>query len=429
MKLRASIITLALLGTFAFATSASAAVRYAAPGTPGGDLATCNPVACSLDDALKPGYMDNGDQIILAKGNYSDSKQRTLAGDLNIHGIGKPEETKINVTTAGDYWLMFSDERLTISKLEIDGSSDSIPLYVEAGTANRVIVRNTAGDACGLRYGWITDSLCHTSSPGHSAVKSSPDGGYNAPVLAGVTAVASSPLGGYGINLTAYDATIDFVGFGTIASGATADIKTEFLSSLPGTNSLHVNMVVSNYNSTDYAAGTTLQTSELSSNQSAEPKFVNAAAGDFHETSCSPTIGAAVTSGYSEGTDLEGVDRSSGAIDIGAYEFTGAPPVSCATVTPPPAAGPTPDTKKPKLTITKKPKKTVRSLKVKVSFTSNEAGSSFMCKLDKGKFKKCESPYKRTVKPGKHKLKIYAIDAAGNVSSTREIGWLANKKK
>ncbi|MDX6633870.1 MAG: large repetitive protein [Solirubrobacterales bacterium] len=79
--------------------------------------------------------------------------------------------------------------------------------------------------------------------------------------------------------------------------------------------------------------------------------------------------------------------------------------------------GSTPDTTPPKATITKAPKAKSKSTTAKFKFKSNEAGSTFQCKLDKGKFKKCRSPktYKK-LKPGKHVFKVRATDKAGNVS-------------
>lgn len=91
------------------------------------------------------------------------------------------------------------------------------------------------------------------------------------------------------------------------------------------------------------------------------------------------------------------------------------PAAQCAAPTPPPP-GPTTDTIAPTAKITKAPKAKSTSTTAKFKFTSNEAGSSFECKLDKGKFKKCKSPkaYKK-LKVGKHVFKVRAIDKAGNV--------------
>jgi virginiamycin B lyase len=77
------------------------------------------------------------------------------------------------------------------------------------------------------------------------------------------------------------------------------------------------------------------------------------------------------------------------------------------------------DTKPPQTKITKHPPKKTKKHKVKFKFKSSEPNSTFQCKLDKGKFKKCKSPkkYKR-LKTGKHKFAVRAIDAAGHVDPT-----------
>jgi len=74
------------------------------------------------------------------------------------------------------------------------------------------------------------------------------------------------------------------------------------------------------------------------------------------------------------------------------------------------------DTTAPTVKITKAPKAKSTSTTAKFKFKANEAGSTFQCKLDKGKFKKCRSPktYKK-LKPGKHVFKVKATDKAGNV--------------
>jgi hypothetical protein len=56
----------------------------------------------------------------------------------------------------------------------------------------------------------------------------------------------------------------------------------------------------------------------------------------------------------------------------------------------------------------------IKKHKVTFKFSSNEAGSTFLCKLDKKKFAKCKSPktYKN-LKPGKHKFQVKAVDAQG----------------
>jgi len=57
----------------------------------------------------------------------------------------------------------------------------------------------------------------------------------------------------------------------------------------------------------------------------------------------------------------------------------------------------------------------LKGKKVTLRFSSDERGSTFECKLDKGKFKPCTSPQKyKKLDEGKHKFFALATDAAGN---------------
>jgi hypothetical protein len=77
---------------------------------------------------------------------------------------------------------------------------------------------------------------------------------------------------------------------------------------------------------------------------------------------------------------------------------------------PPPA--PLPDTSldgHPRETIKTKKKK----VKVKFSFSSNVAGASFQCKIDKGKLESCTSPKSYMVKRGRHVFSVQAASSGG----------------
>jgi Ca2+-binding RTX toxin-like protein len=52
--------------------------------------------------------------------------------------------------------------------------------------------------------------------------------------------------------------------------------------------------------------------------------------------------------------------------------------------------------------------------RVSFAFASSESGGSFRCKLDRGPFRPCHSPRKYRLRPGRHALRIFAIDGAGN---------------
>jgi hypothetical protein len=72
----------------------------------------------------------------------------------------------------------------------------------------------------------------------------------------------------------------------------------------------------------------------------------------------------------------------------------------------------------PETTITKRPKKNTANRVARFRFRSDERGSTFRCKLDKGRFKRCSSPFRKRVKPGRHILRVRAVDRAGNTDPT-----------
>lgn len=91
-------------------------------------------------------------------------------------------------------------------------------------------------------------------------------------------------------------------------------------------------------------------------------------------------------------------------------------------VAPKPSAGnvsvQTPDTTPPKTTLSRRVLKRTPPVWI-FSFGSNEPGSTFECKLDKRPFKKCRSSktFKR-LRPGRHTLKVRAVDLSGNVDKS-----------
>lgn len=105
--------------------------------------------------------------------------------------------------------------------------------------------------------------------------------------------------------------------------------------------------------------------------------------------------------------------------DDSAADFTAGPPSprnNATTPTEMPCSQP--DTTAPQTKITKKPKRKITKRKVKIAFRSSEDGSRFECKLDKGKFKPCDSPFKKGVGIGRHKFQVVATDKAGNTDAS-----------
>jgi hypothetical protein len=70
---------------------------------------------------------------------------------------------------------------------------------------------------------------------------------------------------------------------------------------------------------------------------------------------------------------------------------------------------PEPNPEPPKTTLKRRPgKKTARLLAV-FTFGSDQAGSTFQCKLDRKPFQPCRSPFKARVKAGRHTFQVRAV--------------------
>jgi hypothetical protein len=77
------------------------------------------------------------------------------------------------------------------------------------------------------------------------------------------------------------------------------------------------------------------------------------------------------------------------------------------------------DSTPPETTITNSPSASTNRTGASFSFTSNEAGSTFQCKLDGGSFGGCTSPKSYTgVALGTHTFQVRAIDPASNIDPT-----------
>lgn len=76
-------------------------------------------------------------------------------------------------------------------------------------------------------------------------------------------------------------------------------------------------------------------------------------------------------------------------------------------------APPAPSEQAPNTTIKKKPRPRSAKRLATFTFASDQAGSTFQCKLDKKPFKPCRSPFKAKVKPGRHVFRVRAVSSAG----------------
>ncbi len=77
------------------------------------------------------------------------------------------------------------------------------------------------------------------------------------------------------------------------------------------------------------------------------------------------------------------------------------------------------DTTPPETTLTGTPPALTNSISATLTFSSNEAGSTFACQLDGGGFSACTSPKSYTgLSDGNHTFQVKATDAAGNTDPT-----------
>jgi hypothetical protein len=72
------------------------------------------------------------------------------------------------------------------------------------------------------------------------------------------------------------------------------------------------------------------------------------------------------------------------------------------------------DSTGPATSITEAPPRRTTKRNVKFAFSSSEAGSTFRCSFEEKPVVSCLSPWKRTVKPGRHTFEVHAVDRSGN---------------
>jgi hypothetical protein len=73
------------------------------------------------------------------------------------------------------------------------------------------------------------------------------------------------------------------------------------------------------------------------------------------------------------------------------------------------------DTTPPNTTFKKRPPSKTKDRTPTFRFKANEAGSTFLCKLDRKKLRPCTSPFTtKRLTFGPHTLKVFAVDTSGN---------------
>jgi hypothetical protein len=427
---------LALCGALVLiaAASAQADTRYAAPGGTGPGVSCPQAAPCSLVDALSDTWVDNGDSVLLAPGDYDRGGAPAFFIE-NAIDVGPAQPgTWPRILNDGDQALMVVDDA-TITGIRIEAANIPFSGYsvvsVQDGPLvrlERVVVSSPSApdaQAVGVHDGGVelvdsavfveganSEGVEFYSQPRDSAI-------VNSTVIAagaGSAALAmTSPFPGQ----PAYSVEVR----NTIARGVASGLETSDASAGNGEDAT-IDFAHSNLGVVDDTPGDDAFVNLGAGMQSQPPLLTNPPAGDFAQLPGSPTIDAGLADPLSGPFDLLGNPRTQGAaVDIGAVEYPSPPAV---------------DAQAPVTTITKGPKRkqktSKRRAKAKFEFASSEPGSSFACKLDKTGWKPCASPYvtkvKAKFKAKEHVLAVRATDAAGNTEpEPAEYRWKLKRKR
>jgi hypothetical protein len=320
----------------ACAQGAQAATHYASPS--GSGTACTQAMPCTPQEAAAKAKTN--DEVILASGAYSIGSSPILipsgSENVSVHGDLSGPMPQIDAHVSGGP-IAFEDTggRLTYLKIVNEAPGAFGVSCVFEGVVERVDTLARGSGAVGLHQGpgcSVRDSLLRAEGDGAIALHTtdSETSELRDAVARNLTAIATGP--------NSFGVRAEYLGVGptfeitlllknTIASGATYDLYATGIGNKGRIIVDHSNFHTSG---TDYDGITGNPEGEIladSTNQSAPPLFVDAAAGDFREAAGSPTIDAGELDELPGLVDLAGAPRIIGdAVDIGAFEFAPGPP-------------------------------------------------------------------------------------------------------
>lgn len=337
--LAAALATLAICA--ATPAPASAADLHAAPSGSGTACSLAEP--CSIQAAFSS-VTANGDQILLAGGDYGSAANRiTQQLFIGWQSVAiKPEPGARPKLWLGvdSIWLSSPNSSITGIEIDYDGSgsalagnvstidhvrikSTGIGISLSNGTAPVVNISNTMISATG-EGGWGISQNNVTNMDSEVAlnlrnVSVVDDGATSAGVMVIVVGVGAGKV------------TTHLNVWNSIVRGAGNDIELQ-ASYAPDTATALIRR--SNFGEVAFFGnGTTSATDPADlGNQTLAPVFMDQVGGDLHQAATSPTIDAGLEDLVEGATDIDGDGRIVGsAIDMGADEYAAPPPVDPGT--------------------------------------------------------------------------------------------------
>ncbi|HKP21906.1 MAG TPA: choice-of-anchor Q domain-containing protein, partial [Thermoleophilaceae bacterium] len=304
--------------------SAGAAQRWTTPDSTA-TSGSCTPAApCQIDHAVAGAAA--GDEVIVTPGTYDLASSLVSPAAIDLHGVaGQPRPRLIG--HGGTALLEFkSAGSLRHLALEATGSAQDA-LTLRGGVAEDLLLLSVSGDGAkvnGVPDGTVLrDSLVQTTSVGvgSAGIKLRDSGAGGDAKLVNVTIIATTPTAkGIRCELSNGQARL----INTIVRGVLADVDA---------SSGNCTARSSNFRPL-LSPGVVSETG----NQSAEPRFVDAARGDFRPLADSPTVDAGTNDALLGASDPAGCLRTLGAApDIGAYELADPAVDPCAWAPPEPA--------------------------------------------------------------------------------------------
>ncbi len=326
--LRSLLCATTALALLLLGPSCALALRYASPsGLSSGSCASVA-AACDLKSAVEGAA--SKEVVIVEPGEYTVSSSiAPTAYGVTVEGAeGQPRP----VIDAAAVENVFFGGNMDLSHLTIhDTGASRQVLGIAGGTLQGLLITGTGGSSVlcqcygesGTEPMIIRDSVI-VDEPGSTvgAVGINSNGGESQATLYNDTIYSESEAPAIEMIHelpTKGTATVTLTAYNTVALSAHGNVDVY----ASAANDAFVTMIHS-----DYAHATPTGVTAGEGDIAAPPLFANAAAGDFHELSGSPTIDAGAPTGELGSPAFEGEPRLLGAgVDIGAFEFEPAPVV------------------------------------------------------------------------------------------------------